>query len=310
MREEKAVSRAWENCPACGYQNEQNEARCEKCGRRLRPSQHWASAPPAPAHLSSRQAGMVRNTLAPPAAEDPEMPEHPGKTAGAPRPAAPRHENFRGQLSSRVQNFRSRRLNGNLQFEEEERLRNKIIPFEAISSLPAQMPGPSRAQRQPRQVRPQIQQQALDFPAAPDEMESFLALPVAPFRLRLIGHICDFTLSLAALLVFLLPLKLLAGPVVLNRLLLMGSIGAYLLLVLLYGLLFLYLAGATPTMKWMGLRLVNFDGMPPPRRQLLCRFLGAIASVGSFFLGFLWAAVDEEGLSWHDRISKTFLTRE
>ena len=263
---------------------------------------------------------MDRDALAHPAAEEREMPDQSAKTAGAPRPVAAHHENFRGQLSSRVQDFRSRRLNRNLplQFEEGERLRNeegerlrnKVIPFEVISSPPAAMPGPSRAQRQPRQVRPPIQQQALEFPAAPEEAESFLALPVAPFRLRLIGHLFDFSLSLGALLVFLAPLKLLAGPVVLNRLLLLGSAGAYLLLVLLYGILFLYVAGATPTMKWMGLRLVNFDGMPPPRRQLFCRFLGAIASVGSFFLGFLWAAVDEEGLSWHDRISKTFLTRE
>jgi len=307
MREEKAVSRAWGNCPACGYQNEQDEARCEKCGRRLRPSEHWASAlPPV-----FRQAAIERDALAPQAAQDCVPRDLPRRTLETAPPPGPQQDNFRGQLSSRVKNFRSRRLNRNLplQFEEEER-RSKVIPFETISTDTAPTPAPSRAPRQPRPVRAPIQQQALDFPAAPDEEENFLALPVAPFRLRLAGHMFDFTLSLGALLVFLLPLKLLAGPIVYNRLLLMGGIAAYFLLVLLYGVLFLYLAGATPTMKWMGLRLVNFDGMTPPRRQLLCRFLGGIASVGSFFLGFLWAAVDEEGLSWHDRISKTFLTME
>ena len=118
----------------------------------------------------------------------------------------------------------------------------------------------------------------------------------------------DFALSLAAFALFLLPIKLLVGPVAFSRFLIAGIAGAYLLLVLLYGGIFVYLAGATPTMKWIGLRMVNFDGAPPTRKQLLCRYLGTVASVGSFFLGFLWAAIDEEKLSWHDRISKTFLT--
>jgi len=170
---------------------------------------------------------------------------------------------------------------------------------------------PSLSPEAPRQARravPRTAQPELDFPAPPSPTEVFLALPVAPFRLRLLGHAMDFALSLAAFVLFLLPLKLLVGPVSSSRLLMVGIAGAYLLVLLLYGGVFVYLAGATPTMKWMGLRLVNFDGATPSRKQLLCRYLGSVASVGSFFLGFLWAAIDEEKLSWHDRISKTFLT--
>ncbi|OFW29480.1 MAG: hypothetical protein A3J28_05175 [Acidobacteria bacterium RIFCSPLOWO2_12_FULL_60_22] len=150
----------------------------------------------------------------------------------------------------------------------------------------------------------------LEFPAPSPQAEPLpLPLPtVAPFRLRALGHSMDFAYMMAALLVFLVPLKLAAGTVVLNRFLLLGSLGGFLLLAVLYGVIFLYLAGATPAMKRLGIRMVDFDGMPASRPQRLWRLLGTIVSAGSFLLGFFWAVVDEERFSWHDRISKTFLT--
>jgi uncharacterized RDD family membrane protein YckC len=87
-----------------------------------------------------------------------------------------------------------------------------------------------------------------------------------------------------------------------------GILCGSLVLALLYGLLFSSLSGNTPGMRATGLRLVTFDGKTPSRRQRLYRVLGAVVSAGSFFIGFLWAAVDEEKLYWHDHISKTFLT--
>ena len=316
MIENKAVSDYWGDCLACGYHNEQDETRCEKCGRRLQPSQRWDREAAsnrdihpvsdfAPDGDPSARAGGRLN--ASPSADQFEFSDQPqGLASMGPLPI----DRLRRQLKTRVRDFRSRRSNGSLrlQFEEEENPGNKVIPFESIPSAPVQATAPSAMPRVPRRRPSPVQQQPLDFPTPPEHLQGFLALPVAPFRSRLIGHGMDFALTVAALMVFLLPLRMLAGPVEVTRLLVMGSIAAYLVLVLLYGALFLYVAGATPTMKWVGLRLVNFDGMPPRRHQLLFRFLGAIASVGSFFLGFLWAYVDEEGLSWHDRISRTFLT--
>ena len=99
------------------------------------------------------------------------------------------------------------------------------------------------------------------------------------------------------------------GPVSGDRFLLASALVAYFWILLLYGVIFQWLAGATPAMKWLDLRLVDFDGRTPGRTQRLWRLLGVIVSAGSFLLGFLWAAVDEETLSWHDRISKTFLVK-
>ena len=224
---------------------------------------------------------------------------------------APSLENLREHLSGRVQDYRHRRLNPTLplQFEEAPVPENKVIPIGTTSGRTARAQSRPAASRRPRRPRPvPAGQPALNFPEPPLKRTSYLAPTVAPFQLRMLGHGIDFAWSLAALLVFLATLKLMAGPLVSGQFLLISGICAYLFLTILYGALFFGLTGATPGMHRLGLRLVNFDGIPAPRRQLFWRLLGAVASAGSFFLGYLWAAVDEEHLSWHDRISKTFLT--
>jgi len=318
MREESALSWPRGGCPACGYTNAADEARCEKCGRKL----------PTPLRVAARSVNrIVYRAPGPGAGEGSNVQPIMSRAAAPPQVARPPQavprvtdrlpENTRKQLSRQVQAFRSRQLNRNLplQFEEERQATpeetvtaSNLVEFETVALRKTVSPPSPKVPRWPRHIAPPIEQPTLDFPSPELQSESFPAVPVAPFGLRLLGHAGDLALTLAALLLFLIPLRLLAGPIALNRVLLAGVGGAYLVLVLLYGFGFLCLAGATPTMKWVGLRLVNFDGAPPLRRQLFYRFLGAIASVGSFFLGFLWAAVDEETLSWHDRISKTFLT--
>ncbi len=73
----------------------------------------------------------------------------------------------------------------------------------------------------------------------------------------------------------------------------------------LYQYVFLVYGGTTPGLQMTGLRLTTFDGNPVPRRQRLWRALAMIVSCASLGLGFLWALVDEDGLGWHDRITRT-----
>jgi len=62
----------------------------------------------------------------------------------------------------------------------------------------------------------------------------------------------------------------------------------------------------SPGMAWTQLRLVNFDGLPPTRRQRLWRLAGVLLCFASAGLGFVWALMDQERLGWHDHISRTF----
>ncbi|HUK29977.1 MAG TPA: RDD family protein [Candidatus Acidoferrum sp.] len=72
--------------------------------------------------------------------------------------------------------------------------------------------------------------------------------------------------------------------------------------------LFTVMGGATPGMMLAGLRLVSFDGRAPKPMQLAWRSFGYLVSGGTAFMGFLAALWDEDHLSWHDRMSQTYIT--
>ena len=75
-----------------------------------------------------------------------------------------------------------------------------------------------------------------------------------------------------------------------------------------YYALFTVFGGSTPGMMICGIRVVSFDGGVPSPKQMVWRSFGYLISAGTCLLGFLWALWDEEHLSWHDRISQTYLT--
>jgi uncharacterized RDD family membrane protein YckC len=60
----------------------------------------------------------------------------------------------------------------------------------------------------------------------------------------------------------------------------------------------------------MHITTVGMDGDPPGTSQLVWRSFGYILSAATLMLGFFWALLDEQGLSWHDRISQTYLVPE
>lgn len=71
--------------------------------------------------------------------------------------------------------------------------------------------------------------------------------------------------------------------------------------------LFTVFGGSTPGMLVCGLQVASFTGDQPTPRQYMLRGAGYLLSAGACFLGFLWVLWDEEGLTWHDRVSRTYL---
>jgi uncharacterized RDD family membrane protein YckC len=78
--------------------------------------------------------------------------------------------------------------------------------------------------------------------------------------------------------------------------------------VLLYKLLWCIANGDTPGMRWTHLTLLNFDGKKPNRKQRIGRLASGLLSVMAAGIGLVWALADEESLTWHDHMSKTFPT--
>jgi uncharacterized RDD family membrane protein YckC len=73
--------------------------------------------------------------------------------------------------------------------------------------------------------------------------------------------------------------------------------------------LFTVFGGSTPGMMVSGIQVASFTGDTPTPRQHLLRAVGYLLSAGTCFLGFLWVLWDEDGLTWHDRLSDTYLAR-
>lgn len=67
------------------------------------------------------------------------------------------------------------------------------------------------------------------------------------------------------------------------------------------------LASATPGLIWNGLEVATFEGNPLALSDCLWRAFGYLVSISALMLGFAWAAVDADGLTWHDRMSRTFI---
>ena len=87
----------------------------------------------------------------------------------------------------------------------------------------------------------------------------------------------------------------------------LGFIGVFLFLA--YFGWFTALTATTPGLSCVGIRVCNLDGAPPTWRESWWRAFGYLVSAVSLLLGFVWALFDSEGLTWHDRMSGTFLVR-
>lgn len=72
-------------------------------------------------------------------------------------------------------------------------------------------------------------------------------------------------------------------------------------------ILFWLKGGQTLGMRTWRLMVIRNDGYPLHAKDAIIRFLAAMLSWGLLGIGFFWALIDHQGLTWHDRISKTRL---
>lgn len=162
---------------------------------------------------------------------------------------------------------------------------------------------------------PELDEQSSALPEALSNSETAPLLdsdllPVADLGSRRRAAVVDLACILLAFGVILGAFVFFGGRLAVVKLdaLICGAI--LVLLYTQYFTLFTMMGGATPGMMLTGLRLVSFDGSAPNPRQLIWRSLGYLLSGGIMFLGFLWSFWDEDQLTWHDRISRTYLTPE
>ena len=86
--------------------------------------------------------------------------------------------------------------------------------------------------------------------------------------------------------------------------------GAFALFWFLYQYLFLVNCGTTPGMRALRLRMERFDGKPAGRRTRRARVLCHLLSLSALGMGYAWQFLDEDGLCWHERVTKTHVATD
>ena len=122
---------------------------------------------------------------------------------------------------------------------------------------------------------------------------------------RVAAMINDALLILALLFLATMPFIAIRGgePVETNDNVLYQAILAVVIFTFFVG--FWTLSGRTLGMQSWRLQLKTLDGEKPGVAAATMRFFAALLSWAPAGLGFLWQLWDKDGLTWHDRISKT-----
>ena len=77
-----------------------------------------------------------------------------------------------------------------------------------------------------------------------------------------------------------------------------------------YQYLLVVYSGTTPGLRALKLQVKRFDGNPANRRIRQARILCAMLSLASLGMGYAWHFLDEDGLCWHERVTKTHIASE
>ena len=330
-------------CSHCGFSNDTSEHRCSRCGRplQLRMGAYWRrSGLESDSLLASLPAGGLSE---PPPPRQPLWKQELNrklegyrdrqKQSESERPA-PAAEAVQGQRA----NNRSEATPGRMAAAAGAGAAGKRLPPVEVQPFGPAGPKPKveanwrrvspppDAPKLPPLPKPAAPMAAAAQPPPPSEVrngEPRRATPaqrqgrevaatatIAPLAIRAVAGVLDFSIIVVALGVFLAVFYVMGGVALTDLEGLRSIAVAFLAIVCFYWIFYVGYLGGTSGMNWLGLRVLNFDGEPPSSAQRRTRALGTILSTLSLGLGFAWSIADEEKLTWHDRMSKTFVTRE
>jgi uncharacterized RDD family membrane protein YckC len=238
-------------------------------------------------------------------------------------------EEWRGELNQRLQAYRARRRKAfpneaqtELPFEsrqheaavavqtEEPRTAahdpNDDFAFTIAIGRPPQKAEPEDARLLIDVSLPPLAEEHEADPEAPEEPPSDL-YPVATLRERRRAALIDAACLAFAYGGFLTLFGSLGGQFTLSKLSAVVCFSTFAFVYVQYFGLFTIFGGTTPGMMVRGLQVASFAGDSPTAQQLFWRTAGYMISAATFFLGFFWALWDEDAMTWHDRLSRTYL---
>ncbi len=182
----------------------------------------------------------------------------------------------------------------------------RVVRMPSREKPAAQKPAGGRSKSsvsQPRLFPSQVPAEAI-----PGDSTIYCDAPVALPLHRVMAAAVDATMVLIGIGIFAAMLLFSGADLVLNSATLAVYAAAILVTLMGYRLMWCLADTDSLGMRVCGLRLITFDGMIPDRRQRMQRTVAGCISTMAGALGLVWALVDEEKLTWHDHMSKTFPT--
>jgi uncharacterized RDD family membrane protein YckC len=284
-------------CKHCGFRNGEDDHRCLRCGRRIAgvvvaaPPEYVGATALAPSLLVSEETAEFTPVANPPA-----------------QTAATQPTLFSTSLASVPSNI--------IPFERRDR-QPPAKPSPAARPADSQSAAPPRTNARKPPLPPDLQG-SLDFvQVSPPksrklktevEAQIFCDQPVATPTHRLVAAAIDGAIILFGFGLMTGVFELMGGNFGSGKMVWVGLGGAFALVSLFYGLIWAIAGRETAGMHFTDLQLITFDGFPLDGRSRALRFATTWLSFCSGGLGLLWAVADEENLTWHDHISKTFPT--
>lgn len=273
-------------CRYCRATNAEDDHRCRRCGRRLQTG---------PVYMGSSAAAPVLQPVE--AARPTRQASNWTEPHRSAEPSAPRRAvNYQPSL------FPAREL-------------PLVVQFETIAPTLVQ-PSPRKSQStvaHPRRRKIVVGQQDFEFAPTARSQKTADTVIYCDARVAIPAHramaaALDASIMVIAVAIFGIVFRLAGGVFIFNAKTAPMFLGVAAGVAIFYRLLWCLANGDTIGQKWARLRLVNFDGQRPTRTQRLYRTASGFLSLMAGGIGLLWSLVDEETLTWHDHISKTFPT--
>ena len=293
-------------CQYCTAKNEPEDQRCQRCGRRIHSVHERPSFHPSTVSNSSLARALSLDTEA--------QQDVPTKHASGPQIVPP-------QTSPQPQ-VRGEAYQASLfgpQLSGPQLLGPQLFaPKEAVK--------PSREaprRNSPQSVNHKLRvdknaQQSLDFVGALPlgnhalktsvEARIYCNTPIAQTPLRIMAAAADCSVGFAGVILYAITFRTMGQEFMWSSQMVLSYLAAAVVISLFYRVLFCLGNGDTPGIRWAGLRVIDFDGRVPSRKQRFQRLAGGCVGALAAGLGLLWALFDEERLTWHDHMSQTFPT--
>ncbi len=185
----------------------------------------------------------------------------------------------------------------------------RIFEVDALQSMP-----------EPEEIDPQtvpdwggmlLESATVEEISAPVEAQIEITLPpqTAPVERRLMAAAVDAGWIGAAWLAAIACVAEICGPDLRALTLpLLGSaaLGSLALFTVLYQVLFFSFSESTPGMRWARIGLCTFGDGNPTRRAMRRRVFSTVLAACPLGLGLAWAWMDNDGMGWHDRMSRMY----